>query len=173
MEAYPPNVALCSQTLLPRGIDFRPGEGQSPPFEDHSFDLVINRHGDFNAPEIYRILKPDGLFITHQVGAENDRELVELLCGKTELPFPEHYLNITSQKFRDAGFEILDAQEYFPSIKFFDVGALIWFARIIQWEFQNFSVDTRMDGLLNAQKLLELNGFIEGKTHRFLLVAQK
>lgn len=172
-EAYPTNVELCRQTLLPLGIDFRPGDGKKPPFEDTSFDLVINRHGDFDAREIHRILKPSGLFITQQVGAENDRELVELLCGKTELPFPEQYLSITSQKFRDAGFTILDARECFRSIKFFDVGALVWFARIIQWEFPNFSVDTCMDGLLNAQKLLEQNGCIEGKIHRFLLVAQK
>ena len=173
MEAYPPNVELCSRTLLPLGIDFRPGTGKKPPFEDHSFDLVINRHGDFNAPEIYRILKPGGLFITQQVGAENDRELVELLCGQTEPPFSEQYLSITSQKFRDAGFKILDAQECFPTIKFFDVGALVWFARIIQWEFPNFSVDTCMNGLLNAQKQLEQNGCIEGRIHRFLLIAQK
>ena len=172
-EAYPPNVELCRQTLLPLGMDFRPGDGKKPPFEDTSFDLVINRHGDFDAQEIYRILKPGGLFITQQVGAENDRELVELLCGKTELPFPEQYLSITSQKFRDNDFTILDARECFRSIKFFDVGALVWFARIIQWEFPNFFVDTCMDGLLNAQKLLEQNGCIEGKIHRFLLVAQK
>lgn len=172
-EAYPPNVELCRQTLLPLGIDFRPGDGKKPPFEDTSFDLVINRHGDFDAQEIYRILKPGGLFITQQVGAENDRELVELLCGKTERPFPEQYLSIISQKFRNAGFKILDTQECFPSIKFFDVGALVWFARIIQWEFPNFSVDTCVNGLLNAQKLLEQNGCIDGRTHRFLLIAQK
>ena len=174
MENYPPNVALCAETLLPLGIDFRPGSGGGPlPFEDCRFDLVINRHGDFHADEIFRVLKPGGLFITQQVGAENDRELVELLCGQTEPPFSEQYLSITSQKFRDAGFTILDARECFRSIKFFDVGALVWFARIIQWEFPNFSVDTCIDGLLNAQKILEQNGCIAGRTHRFLLVAQK
>ena len=172
-EAYPPNVELCRQTLLPLGIDFRPGDGKKLPFEDTSLDLVINRHGDFDAQEIYRILKPDGLFITQQVGAENDRELVELLCGETEPSFSEQYLSIATKKFRDAGFTILDARECFRSIKFFDVGALVWFARIIQWEFPNFSVDTCMDGLVNAQKELEQNGYIEGRAHRFLLIAQK
>lgn len=173
-EGYPPNVELCKQMLLPLGIDFRPGDGtKGLPFENGSFDMVINRHGDFNAAEINRILKPGGLFITQQVGAENDRELVELLCGATVLPFPEQYLDITSRKFRDARFEILDAQECFRPIKFFDVGALVWFARIIEWEFPNFSVDTCVGRLLNAQQILKQNGCIEGKIHRFLLVAQK
>ena len=173
-EGYPPNVKLCRQILLPLGIDFRPGDGTGKlSFDEGSFDMVINRHGDFNAADIYRILKPGGLFITQQVGAENDRELVELLRGETEMPFPEQYLNITSRKFRDAGFEILDAQECYRPIKFFDVGALVWFARIIEWEFPDFSVDTCLDRLLNVQQILEHNGCIEGKIHRFLLVAQK
>ena len=173
-ENYPPNVQLCREVLLPLGVDFRPADGCGMlPFDDGSFDMIINRHGDFNAGEIYRVLKPGGLFITQQVGAENDRELVELLCGEIELPFPEQYLDITVRKFRDTGFEILEAQECFRSIKFFDVGALVWFARIIQWEFPGFSVDADLDRLLNAQRILERDGYIEGRIHRFLLVARK
>ena len=174
MENYPPNVRLCKENLCPLGVEFRPGDGKEKlPFDDSSFDMVINRHGDFNAEEIHRVLKPGGLFITQQVGAENDRELVELLCGKTELPFPEQYLKITTQKFESAGFEILESDECFRPIRFFDVGALVWFARIIQWEFPDFSVDTHLENLLSAQKILEKRGSIEGSIHRFMLVAQK
>lgn len=173
-EAFAPNVALCRETLLPLGIDFRPGDGKEKlPFADGSFDMVINRHGDFNVGEIRRVLKPGGWFITQQVGAENDRELVELLCGKTELPFPEQYLRIVSRKFREEGFAILEEQECFRPIRFFDVGALVWFARIIEWEFPDFSVDTHKDRLLKAQQLLEETGCIEGRIHRFLLVTRK
>ena len=135
--------------------------------------MVINRHGDFNAEEIYRVLKPGGLFITQQVGAENDRELVELLCGETEIPFPDQYLGIETKKFEDAGFAILQSKEAFRPIRFFDVGALVWFARIIQWEFPDFSVDTHLENLLNAQRILEEQGSIDGTIHRFLLAAQK
>ena len=174
IENYPPNVELCKKVLLPLGIDFRPGDGKEKlPFDDSSFDMVINRHGDFNAKEIHRILKPGGLFITQQVGTENDRELVELLCGETEIPFPEQYLEVTTRKFREAGFSILRGEEYFGPIRFFDVGALVWFARIIQWEFPDFSVDTHLKNLLHAQRILEENGSIDGSIHRFLLVAQK
>ena len=173
-ENYPPNVALCSRVLLPLGVDFKPGDGKGKlPFGDHSFHMVINRHGDFCPEEIFRVLKPGGLFITQQVGAENDRELVKLLCGDGELPFPEQYLNLTREKFARAGFDILRAEEAFRPIKFLDVGALVWFARIISWEFPDFSVDTNLDGLFRAQKLLKDTGSIDGTTHRFLLVAQK
>lgn len=173
-EAYPPNVTLCKETLLPLGIDFRAGDGKDAlPFEDASFDMVINRHGDFNAADMHRILKDGGIFITEQVGAENDRELVELLLGKTALPFPEQHLEIARRKFCDAGFDILDAQECFRPIKFYDVGALVWFAHIIAWEFPDFSVERCKDRLLDAQRMLEEHGSIEGRIHRFLLVCKK
>jgi len=173
-ENYPPNVELCRETLLPLGIDFRAADGKGVmPFADASFDMVINRHGDFNPSEIYRVLKPGGLFITQQVGAENDRELVELLCGQTDLPFPDQYLKITIDRFSQTGFKILDGRECFRPIRFYDVGALVWFARIIEWEFPGFSVDRNLDRLLRAQMLLDREGVITGQIHRFILVAKK
>ena len=174
-EAWPPNIQLCRETLLPLGIDFRAADGKGKlPFENETFDMVVNRHGDFCPEEIYRVLKPDGIFITQQVGAENDRELVALLLGPdTELPFPEQYLNVAEEKFEAAGFEILDGQESFSAIRFYDVGALVWFARIIEWEFPGFSVEGNKKRLFEAQKILEKNGVLEGRTHRFLLAARK
>ena len=173
-ENYPPNVDLCCKTLLPLGVDFRAADGKAVlPFEDATFDMVINRHGDFNAEEIHRILKSGGLFITQQVGAENDRELVELLCGQTDLPFPDQYLRITEDRLSQTGFEVLDGRECFRPIRFYDVGALVWFARIIEWEFPGFAVETHMKNLLTAQKILDTRGSIDGSIHRFLLVARK
>ena len=173
-ENYPPNVDLCRETLLPLGIDFRAADGKGVlPFEDASFDMVINRHGDFNPDEIHRVLKPGGLFITQQVGAENDRELVELLCGQTDLPFPDQYLKIAIDRFFQTGFKILDGRECFRPILFYDVGALVWFARIIEWEFPGFSVDGCLDRLLQAQHVLEDQGSICGEIHRFFMVCSK
>ena len=173
-ENYPPNVELCKEILLPLGIDFRPADGkENLPFENDRFHIVINRHGDFNPAEIYRVLKPGGLFITQQVGAENDRELVELLCGKLPLPFPEQYADKAAEAFQKVGFKILRQEETFRPIRFTDVGALVWFARVLPWEFPDFSVGTHIENLLQAQQILEKTGHIQGRIHRFLLVAQK
>ena len=173
-ENYQPNIELCQNTLLPLGIDFRSADGKGNlPFKDERFDLVLNRHGDLNPEEIYRVLKPGGLFITQQVGAENDRELVELLCGHTDLPFPDQYLKIISDQFSQTGFEILDGRECFRPIRFYDVGALVWFARIIEWEFPGFSVERCQDQLLHAQAILDEKGCIKGRIHRILMIARK
>ena len=174
-EGYAPNVQLCKETLLPLGIDFREADGTANlPFENETFDIVINRHGDWNVEEIYRVLKPGGIFVTQQVGAENDRELVELLLPKLPpMPFPEQYLHIAKEKFERQGFVTLEAQEAFRVIRFFDVGALVWFAHIIEWEFPGFTVQNSLEKLFVLQEQLERDGAIEGKIHRFLLVAKK
>ena len=174
-EAYGPNVQLCKKVLLPLGITFKEADCTGElPFADRTFDLVINRHGSYNPEEIYRVLKLGGIFITEQVGAENDRDLVaQLLAIVPPMPFPEQYLDIAVEKFKETGFSIIEKQETFRQIKFWDVGALVWFAHIIEWEFPNFSVDTCFDSLVELQKRLEDMGYIEGTIHRYMLVAKK
>lgn len=108
------------------------------------------------------------------MGAENDRELVELLLNDVpDIPFPNQYLQIARTAFQEMGFSIIEADEAFRPIKFWDVGALVWFARIIKWEFPGFSVRECLGNLYHAQEILEQEGVIQGKTHRFLLVAKK
>ena len=173
-ENYPPNVELCRERLGSLGIDFRQADGNGElPFESESFDIVIDRHGDFNPREIYRVLKSGGIFVSQQVGAQNDRELVELLCGDLPLPFSEQYAARAADAFREAGFSVLRQDECFRPIEFYDVGALVWFARVIPWEFIDFSVATHTENLLRAQEILKSNGSISGNTHRFLIVAKK
>lgn len=136
--------------------------------------MIINRHGDFNPEEISRVIKPGGIFVTEQVGAENDRELVALLLKDVpKLPFPEQYLEKARRAFEKSGFCVLEAEEAFRPIRFWDVGALVWFARIIEWEFPGFQVEGCLDNLYRAQEILEREGVIEGRIHRFLLAAKK
>ena len=173
-EGYPPNVALCKERLLPLGIDLRECKDAAQiPFADESFDIIINRHGDFNPPVIKRLLKPGGLFITQQVGSDNDRELVEMVLPGAKKPFPHEDLPVQITRFTDIGFEILQADEAFGPICFYDVGAFVWFARIIEWEFPGFSVDRCFDQLLQIQEIIERDDKITGRIHRYLIVARK
>ena len=173
-EGYPPNVRLCRERLLPLGIDLREcGDPSRIPFGDGSFDIIINRHGDFDPGELRRLLRPGGLFITQQVGGRNDRELVEAVLPGTEPPFPHAELAEQSRALEDAGFELLRGEEAFGPICFYDVGAFVWFARIIEWEFPGFSVDRCFGQLLRLQETLEREGRIAGTIHRYLIAARK
>ena len=173
-EGYPPNVALCRERLLPLGIDFRACQDPGAiPFPDESFDIILNRHGSFEAGELFRLLKKGGLFITQQVGGDNDRDLVERVLPGTPKPFPHLYLAGQLRVFRGAGFRILRGEEAYRPIQFFDVGAFVWFARVLPWEFPDFSVERCFAGLLGMQEEIQQRGRVEGTVHRYLIVAEK
>ena len=173
-EGYPPNVALCRERLLPLGIDFRACQDPGAiPFPDESFDIILNRHGSFEAGELFRLLKKGGLFITQQVGGDNDRDLVERVLPGTPKPFPNLYLEEQLRVFRGAGFRILRGEEAYRPIQFFDVGAFVWFARVLPWEFPDFSVEKCFAGLLGIQEEIQQRGRVEGTVHRYLIVAEK
>ncbi len=173
-EGYPPNVELCRRELLPLGIDFREMKDYTRmPFAEGRFDLITNRHGSYCIPELWRVLKPGGIFITEQVGEDNDRELAELLLPGAPKPFPGMNLREQARLFKAAGLEPLMEEECFRPIRFYDVGALVWFARIIEWEFPGFSVDACLDRLMEAQRILEERGAVEGTLHRYLLAVRK
>ncbi|BCJ93512.1 methyltransferase [Anaerocolumna cellulosilytica] len=173
-EGFKPNVDLCREKLLPLGINFKACDKPSEiPFGNETFDVIINRHGDFNAIELYRLLKNDGVFITQQVGSDNERDLVEMVLPGSTKPFP--HLNLKQQRkvFDNAGFQIIQAEEAYRPIYFYDVGAFVWFAHIIEWEFPIFSVERCFSQLLEMQRIINETGKIEGTIHRYLMIAKK
>lgn len=172
-EAYPPNLKLCQETLAPLGIKVVEGNSQETlPFENDSFDIIINRHGSFNANELKRMMKLNGIFITEQVGKDNDRDLVLHVLKDTPLPFPNQYLEYDIERLQSAGLKIIEAKEVYRPIRFYDVGAFVWFAHIIEWEFPNFSVEKCFDQLIELQKQIEEYGYFEGTIHRYFIIAK-
>nr|WP_325233432.1 methyltransferase domain-containing protein [uncultured Oscillibacter sp.] len=174
IEGYPPNVELCRETLPPLGIDFREcADPSAIPFPDSSFDRILNRHGAFDPAELFRLLKPGAIFLTEQVGEDNDRDLVERVLPGIPKPFPHKNLREQRAAFEAAGFQILRGEEAYRPIVFYDVGAFVWFARVIAWEFPGFSVERCFDRLLDMQEELEKTGRIQGTIHRYLIIAGK
>lgn len=174
-ESYEPNFKLCQSQLTPLGIDVRlVFDDHSLPYEDNLFDLIINRHESFDIKEVYRILKPDGLFITQQVGGLNNKELSKFLIKDfKEAVSSEYTLDHCIKSIQNQGFIILESEEYFPTVKFFDIGALIYFAKIVVWEFPGFSVEKCFEELCQLQAIINNQGYVETKEHRFMIVSKK
>ena len=174
-ESYLPNIELCKIRLEPLGIELRPVyDDRSLPFEDNYFDMIINRHESFDLLEVHRILKPKGVFITQQVGEMNNKELSKFLLG-AYLDSTDEDLNLDKVLLqgKDIGMKILNQGEYFPKTYFYDIGALVFYAKIIEWEFPGFSVERCFDKLIELQSKLEKKGYIETLEHRYFLVAEK
>lgn len=174
-EAYPPNIKLCLENLKPKGITVYPIEQDDILIDVPSrhYDIVLNHHESFQEAEVYRVLKPQGLFITQQVGAYNNKDLATFFDEKHENQFPEMTLEKTVKRLEDNGFKVLFKNEYYPKIKFFDLGAIAFFAKIISWEFLNFSVESNLDKFDELNVLLEKKGYIESTEHRFMIIARK
>ena len=175
-EAYLPNYELCLQRLPMHGIAVRLiADDDKLPFEDAFFDLVINRQASFDAQEVYRVLKPGGLFITQQVGGQNNLALTHRLLGEeaSRTTDPAFSLKSASCQLLDAGFAIQDGKECYPILRFYDVGALVYYATIIEWEFPGFSVERCFDRLCEIQEDVENMGYVESREHRFIILATK
>ena len=179
-EAYEPNYELCKKTLSPLGVtvaktytDENLNADDKIPFGDNLFDVVINRHESFDLSEVDRVLKCGGYFITQQVGGKNFNAFAEMLNDNFVLESPTHTVDNYSKELTGLGFKILKTDEAKYGVKFFDVGALVFYAKVIVWEFPNFSVQARLEKLLACQWELTEKGFLEGTGHRFYIVAQK
>ena len=172
-EGYEPNIKLCEETLSPLGITVYPFVGDDLSSIDDKFDVVINRHDSYNEKDLNRILKPNGLFITQQVGAYNNIDLSRFFDPNHIIQFPEMTFNDSIKRLEENGFEIIYKEEFYPKLKFFDLGAIAFFARIISWEFIDFSVDRYIDKFIELNNILKEKGYIESTEHRFMIVAKK
>lgn len=172
-EMWEPNVKLCKEKLEPLGIEVKHVlDNDLLPFEDDKFDIIINRHASYSIKEVKRILKPNGLFITQQVGGKNNEILSKLLIKDFKPLYKENTLDNTLREIDENYFESIYSNEYFSSLKFKDIGAIVYFAKIIEWEFPNFSVDKCFNELCRLDDKLNNVGYIESFEHRYIIVCK-
>ncbi|MCO7124568.1 class I SAM-dependent methyltransferase [Sporolactobacillus shoreicorticis] len=172
-EAWEPNIQLIEKQLAPLGIHIYTSENEEDiPCQDNMFDLIINQHAGMNISDIKRTLKPNGLFITKQVGADNNDTLSKRLIPEYQRPYPHNTLKQVVEDLKQADFQIEQQLEYFPYLRFYDVGAIVYYATIISWEFPGFSVERCFDTLYLLHKQIERQGYVQTNEHRFLIVAQ-
>jgi len=181
-EAYEPNYELCKKVLSPLGItvartytdeNFNENEDNTIPFENDFFDVVTNRHESFDLSEVSRVLKRGGHFITQQVGCKNCIEFAQKLNYNFIPHNPTHTIGHYTNTLIGLGYQILQADETQYPVKFYDVGALVFYAKVIVWEFPGFSVKTHLNKLLKCQQEISEKGFLQGTGHRFYIVARK
>lgn len=173
-EGYEPNLPLARARLEPLGVQvFSVEDDLQLPFANHQFEMIINRHESYAPAEVYRILEPGGLFITQQVGDQNDKELVELLGAPTQEDDAPWNLDFAVNQLTEAGFELLEARECFPATRIFDAGALVYYFKAIPWEISDFSVEKYLDALVRVHETILEQGYIEVRSHRFLIRARR
>jgi SAM-dependent methyltransferase len=73
------------------------GDGMELPFEDETFDIVLDRLAEYSLKEVYRVLKSGGIFFEFGLGPDNDKEILAL--------FPDRFA-------KDAFFSLQNRKEW-------------------------------------------------------------
>ena len=173
-EAYPPNHAIARDRLTPLGVKVHPLEESAPlPFPPETFDLVINRHDDFDPREVFRVMKPGGHFITQQVGGLDNLELNQVLEESLSFPFTNWCCATALNNLYEAGFQVVSSDQAVLYCVFLDIGAVVYYLKAIPWQVEGFSPETHHKGLTSIHNIIERHGKFTTTAHRFLIVAKK
>jgi SAM-dependent methyltransferase len=173
-EGYPSNVPIARARLEPLGVNVvQTFQDDALPFEDGSFDLVLNRHESFSADEVQRILKPGGLFLTQQVGGKNAARLNKLLEDRPEHIYSPWDLRRAGNLILEAGLDILQEREEFPETVFTDIGAVVYYLKTIPWQIEGFEPKKYMPQLARIDQMIRRDGKLVVPLHRFMIEASQ
>ncbi len=173
-EAYEPNVAIAKDRLNPLGVVvFAVEHDEELPFPEETFDLIINRHESFVPYEVARILRHGGMFITQQVGGQDNITLNRMLQYNVVQGYSDWSLSKAAEQLRQVGFTISREEEEYPDIHFLDVGAVIYYLKVIRWQIPDFSVQEYQNPLRRIDDHIRQHGRLTVQSHRFLVVAEK
>lgn len=173
-EGYVFNIPVAQERLQPLGVKVvEIDDKELLPFNSEMFNLILNKHGDFDAAEVKRVLKQGGMFLTQQVGHQDCLLLNEML----DAPLPEDHStwNVLEavKQIEGVGMQVLDYKEHFPRTRFFDIGALAYYLKVISWQIPDFSVDKYFEKLKTIHYLILQMGFVDVYSHRFMILAQR
>jgi len=172
-EGYKPNVEIAKKRLEPLGVKVEAIEGDhNLPFNDHQFDLILNKHESYSPKEVRRMMKVNGVFLTQQVGGTDCWEINKALEAPYNHEFENWNVTTAKEELENSGFEVLISKEEYPIQRFYDVGALVYYLKAIPWQIPDFDVLTYGKKLLDIHKSIQTNGFFDVKQHRFVLKAK-
>ncbi|OHV00693.1 class I SAM-dependent methyltransferase [Mycobacterium talmoniae] len=176
-EPWPPNLPLATRRLHPLGVVVVATTGEPPlPFADAAFDLVCSRHpGALWWDEFARVLTPGGSYFAQHVGALYFPNLIEYFVGPYRPVLQRGQLNpeTAADQVAAAGLQVVDLRHEQIRVEFFDVGALIYFLRKLNWVVPGFSVARYRDRLHGLHRRIEADGAFVTHTSRVLIEARK
>ena len=174
-EGYAPNVALAARRLRARGAHLVVASDDRPelPIASDAFELVTSRHPIITWwEEIARVLRPRGTYFAQHVGPHSLRGLSEFLMG----PLPQSSNRdpeVARRAAVKAGLVVEDLQVERPRTVFYDIGAVVYFLRLVVWIVPGFTVDKYRSRLLALHNLIQRDGPFETTASRYLIEATK
>ncbi len=175
VESWPPNAALATRLLHPRGVVVVAVPDESPlPFADQAFDLVTSRHPNTVWwTEIARVLRPGGTYLAQHVGPATVSELVEYFIGPQTQAWARRHPDTESAQAQAAGLQVVDMRAERLRQEYFDIGAVIYFLRKVIWMVPDFTVQRYRQQLRELHERIEAEGPFVAYSTRVLVEARK
>lgn len=101
-------------TLIIKNVTFEFQDASKTSFPDKSFDLIFSRRGPTPFSEFQRLLKLGGYFVGINIGEEDCKEIKQVFGrGQGFAQWNTSRLEKDKQELKNAGFEVVFAQDYF------------------------------------------------------------
>jgi Methyltransferase domain len=174
-EDHEPNIAVAARRLRSRGAWLvRPdARGAQLPLRGGAFELVTSRHPVTTWwDEIARVLQPGGSYLSQQVGPNSLRALSEWLMGPLP-PGSSREPGAAARAAERAGLTVTTLREARPRTEFYDIGAVVYFLRLVVWIVPDFSVARYRDRLYALHEQIRHDGVYATTASRFLIEAVK
>ncbi len=173
-ESWPPNVAVAQRNLRPLGARVVEADDEADlPFHTGSFDLAVSRHPTVAVwPEIARVLRPGGTYLSQQVGAGSNRELTDFMMGPQPVD-PGRSAQVAVAEAQAAGLIVADLREQALRVEFCDVGAVVHFLRKVLWTVPGFTAAGYTGQLARMHERIRSHGPFVSHAQRFLIEARK
>jgi SAM-dependent methyltransferase len=173
-ESWTPNLLIADGNLRPLGGRvIQADDGADLPFADDTFDLVVSRHPTVTVwPEIARVLRPGGTYLSQQVGAGSAYELTEAMMGPHDVG-DSRSARRHEALARAAGLNVVDLREQSLRMTFDDVGAVVHVLRKVFWWVPDFTVDRYRPQLADLHERIQAAGPFVARATRFLIEARK
>ncbi|WP_026692704.1 class I SAM-dependent methyltransferase [Peribacillus kribbensis] len=172
-EGYEPNIAASKGKLEPLGVTVSYiTDDSSLPYQDKSFDLILNRHESYSPAEVRRIVADQGVFLTQQVGGADCSEINEALGVQVNPEFSHWNLQHAVEQLTQNSFKIVYYSEHFPIQRFYDIGALVYYLKAISWQVPGFHTEEHIDRLYQIHRTISNTGFFNTRQHRFVIKAE-
>ncbi len=175
VESWPPNAALATRLLHPRGVVVvaTPDESKLP-FADEAFDLVTSRHpNSIQWPEIARVLRPGGTYFAQHIGPATVSELVEHFIGPQPEAWARRHPDNEAAEAQAAGLQVVNMRIERLRQEYLDIGAVVYFLRKVIWTVPNFTVHRYQQRLRELHAHIEAEGLFIAHASRVLVEARK
>lgn len=149
--------------------------GEKLRFGDGDFDVVLNRHAPICPAEVARVLKPDGLFITQQVGPRNTEAFCQAFgCqpGGSYAPEQGQELDEVALAFGNLGCAVEARGEYNVRYYFLDLESFVFWLKAIPMP-EDFDVERHWQQVDELVRHHWTPRGLESNEHRQLLVVRK